>query len=80
MFFLARQALVLASLTDACLVVVMLFFFLPYTRLSDFSTSAPLGALVLLVASDSRVYVCMSPCSGATQEQLQSGTTMVSVN
>ena len=29
---------------------------------SSFSMSAPLGALVLLVASDVSVYVCLSPC------------------
>ena len=46
-----------------------------------FSTSAPLSALVLLVASDVvSMYVCMSPCSWATQEQLQSAITMASVN
>ena len=44
-----------------------------------FSTSTPLGALVLLVASDSCPFVGLSPLARATQEQLQSAITMASV-
>ena len=46
--------------------------------MAKLSTSAPLGALVLLVASDSRLVILRVPSfmnnSGTTQEQLPEGS------